>query len=239
MIKVKNASKRYGNGTHWALKNVSFHMNAGEFVYLVGPSGSGKSTLLKLLSRQEKVTAGSIQIDNILVDKISDPKLYLLRRKMGIVTQEDIFLPQHSAYQNVAFAIEVVEKNPQTEIVTQRALAALEQVGMLAYKDTLITDLSIGQRKRIAIARALVNNPLVLLADEPTANLDVKSAVEMMKIFLRIHDAGTSVIIATHDSTMVNSIRKRVLELSNGNLIRDEKFGGYTRVFDPKDVYVW
>lgn len=239
MIKVKNASKRYGNGIHWALKNVSFHMNAGEFVYLVGPSGSGKSTLLKLLSRQEKVTAGSIQIDNILVDKISDPKLYLLRRKMGIVTQEDIFLPQHSAYQNVAFAIEVVEKNPQTEIVTQRALAALEQVGMLAYKDTLITDLSIGQRKRIAIARALVNNPLVLLADEPTANLDVKSAVEMMKIFLRIHDAGTSVIIATHDSTMVNSIRKRVLELSNGNLIRDEKFGGYTRVFDPKDVYVW
>lgn len=239
MIKVKNASKRYGNGTHWALKNVSFYMNAGEFVYLVGPSGSGKSTLLKLLSRQEKVTAGSIQIDNILVDKISDPKLYLLRRKMGIVTQEDIFLPQHSAYQNVAFAIEVVEKNPQTEIVTQRALAALEQVGMLAYKDTLITDLSIGQRKRIAIARALVNNPLVLLADEPTANLDVKSAVEMMKIFLRIHDAGTSVIIATHDSTMVNSIRKRVLELSNGNLIRDEKFGGYTRVFDPKDVYVW
>lgn len=239
MIKVKNASKRYGNGTHWALKNVSFYMNAGEFVYLVGPSGSGKSTLLKLLSRQEKVTAGSIQIDNILVDKISDPKLYLLRRKMGIVTQEDIFLPQHSAYQNVAFAIEVVKKNPQTEIVTQRALAALEQVGMLAYKDTLITDLSIGQRKRIAIARALVNNPLVLLADEPTANLDVKSAVEMMKIFLRIHDAGTSVIIATHDSTMVNSIRKRVLELSNGNLIRDEKFGGYTRVFDPKDVYVW
>lgn len=239
MIKVKNASKRYGNGTHWALKNVSFYMNAGEFVYLVGPSGSGKSTLLKLLSRQEKVTAGSIQIDNILVDKISDPKLYLLRRKMGIVTQEDIFLPQHSAYQNVAFAIEVVEKNPQTEIVTQRALAALEQVGMLAYKDTLITDLSIGQRKRIAIARALVNNPLVLLADEPTANLDVKSAVEMMKIFLRIHDAGTSVIIATHDSTMVNSIRKRVLELSDGNLIRDEKFGGYTRVFDPKDVYVW
>lgn len=239
MIKVKNASKRYGNGTHWALKNVSFYMNAGEFVYLVGPSGSGKSTLLKLLSRQEKVTTGSIQIDNILVDKISDPKLYLLRRKMGIVTQEDIFLPQHSAYQNVAFAIEVVEKNPQTEIVTQRALAALEQVGMLAYKDTLITDLSIGQRKRIAIARALVNNPLVLLADEPTANLDVKSAVEMMKIFLRIHDAGTSVIIATHDSTMVNSIRKRVLELSNGNLIRDEKFGGYTRVFDPKDVYVW
>ena len=239
MIKVKNASKRYGNGTHWALKNVSFYMNAGEFVYLVGPSGSGKSTLLKLLSRQEKVTAGSIQIDNILVDKISDPKLYLLRRKMGIVTQEDIFLPQHSAYQNVAFAIEVVEKNPQPEIVTQRALAALEQVGMLAYKDTLITDLSIGQRKRIAIARALVNNPLVLLADEPTANLDVKSAVEMMKIFLRIHDAGTSVIIATHDSTMVNSIRKRVLELSNGNLIRDEKFGGYTRVFDPKDVYVW
>lgn len=239
MIKVKNASKRYGNGTHWALKNVSFYMNAGEFVYLVGPSGSGKSTLLKLLSRQEKVTTGSIQIDNILVDKISDPKLYLLRRKMGIVTQEDIFLPQHSAYQNVAFAIEVVEKNPQTEIVTQRALAALEQVGMLAYKDTLITDLSIGQRKRIAIARALVNNPLVLLADEPTANLDVKSAVEMMKIFLRIHDAGTSVIIATHDSTMVNSIRKRVLELSDGNLIRDEKFGGYTRVFDPKDVYVW
>ena len=239
MIKVINASKRYGNGTHWALKNVSFHMNAGEFVYLVGPSGSGKSTLLKLLSRQEKVTTGSIQIDNILVDKISDPKLYLLRRKMGIVTQEDIFLPQHSAYQNVAFAIEVVEKNPQTEIVTQRALAALEQVGMLAYKDTLITDLSIGQRKRIAIARALVNNPLVLLADEPTANLDVKSAVEMMKIFLRIHDAGTSVIIATHDSTMVNSIRKRVLELSDGNLIRDEKFGGYTRVFDPKDVYVW
>jgi cell division transport system ATP-binding protein len=110
---------------------------------------------------------------------------------------------------------------------------------MLDCQDKLITELSIGQRKRIAIARALVNNPLVLLADEPTANLDIKSSVEMMKIFLRIHDAGTSVIIATHDSTMVNSIRKRVLELDNGQLVRDEKFGGYTRISDPKDVYVW
>ncbi len=239
MIKVKNASKNYKNGADWALKKISFQMQDGEFIYLVGPSGSGKSTLLKLLARQEKLTSGSIQVNNILVDKISDSKLYLLRRKLGIVTQEDLFLPQHTAFQNIAFAIEVVEKNPQPEMVYQRTTTVLEQVGMLDCQDKLITELSIGQRKRIAIARALVNNPLVLLADEPTANLDIKSSVEMMKIFLRIHDAGTSVIIATHDSTMVNSIRKRVLELDNGQLVRDEKFGGYTRISDPKDVYVW
>lgn len=103
----------------------------------------------------------------------------------------------------------------------------------------MIENLSIGQRKKVAIARALVNQPLLLIADEPTANLDVKSAVEMMKLFLRINEMGTSVMIATHDSTMVNSIRKRVIELSNGEIVRDDKFGGYTRFSDPKDVYVW
>ncbi|KAF1302025.1 ATP-binding cassette domain-containing protein [Enterococcus saccharolyticus] len=237
MIKVKNATKRYNKTAKPAVKDISFQMKSGEFIYLIGPSGSGKSTLLKLLSKEVTLTQGSIQVDNIRVEKINTSKLYVLRRKLGVVSQEDIFLPQQTVYQNVIFALQAVETNYQQ--IKERATAVLSQVGMLEYSEQLIENLSIGQRKKVAIARALVNQPLLLIADEPTANLDVKSAVEMMKLFLRINEMGTSVMIATHDSTMVNSIRKRVIELSNGEIVRDDKFGGYTRFSDPKDVYVW
>lgn len=237
MITVKNVEKRYGKEPQLALENISFQIKPGEFVYLIGPSGSGKTTLLKTLYKEEALTRGSIQIDNILVEKISHSKLYLLRRKIGVINQEDLFLPYYTVYQNVAFALEVRQTTRQQ--VKEKTLAALEKVGMLEFKNQSIENLSIGQRKKIAVARAIVNQPLVLLADEPTANLDVKSAVEMMKIFLRIHQEGTSVIVATHDSTMVNSIRHRVLELSKGQLIRDDQAGGYSLFSDPKDVYVW
>ncbi|MGX7195963.1 cell division ATP-binding protein FtsE [Enterococcus olivae] len=237
MIKVTNATKRYNKKKEPALKDISFQIQAGEFVYLTGPSGSGKTTLLKLLYKEEQLTKGSVQVDNIKVEKISSPKLHLLRRKIGIVSQEDLFLPQCTAFQNVAFVLEVVQTNQQQ--IVEKTLNALQRVGMLDVKDTLTKDLSIGQQKKIAIARAIVNQPSILIADEPTANLDVKSAVEMMKIFLNINQSGTSVIIATHDSTMVNSIRNRVLELSKGRLIRDDYSGGYSLFSDPKDVYVW
>ncbi len=237
MIKVEKANKKYKQKDKLAINDISFQIDQGEFVYLVGPNGSGKTTLLKLLSKEIILTSGSVQVDNILVNKIRSDALYLLRRKLGIVHQEDIFLPQQTVLQNILFALQVV-RHPSLDLVAL-AKEALEKVNMWGYQQMMIEDLSIGQRKKVAIARALVNDPLLLIADEPTANLDVKSAVEMMKIFLRINDSGTTILIATHDSTMVNSIRKRVLELSDGKLVRDQKSGGYTRFSDPKDVYVW
>ncbi|MBM7708075.1 cell division ATP-binding protein FtsE [Enterococcus lemanii] len=236
MIKVKNLSKTYQNG-YQALTNVSFEIQPGEFVYCVGPSGSGKSTLFKALSREIEFSFGSVELNQFRVEKIPARKLYQLRREIGIVGQDDLLLEQTTCFENVAFSLRALGIN-QKEI-KERARAALEQVGMLAYQKHYPAELSIGQRKKITIARALVNQPSIILADEPTANLDNKSSVDIMKLFLKIHQKGTTILLATHDSTMVNSIRKRVIELKEGNLIRDDHLGGYSSFFDPKDVYVW
>lgn len=236
MIKVKNVNKIYKNGQQ-ALKNVSFEIKQGEFVYCVGPSGSGKSTLFKMISKEIEVTTGSIQLNQYRVDRLPNRHLYLLRRQVGIVSQEDLLLPGVSCFENIAFSLKTLGMG-KIEI-REKTQEVLELVEMQAYQKRLPNELSVGQRKKIAIARALVTNPSILLADEPTANLDVKSAVELMKLFLKIHQRGTTILLATHDSTMVNSIRQRVIELKQGDLIRDDNQGGYSLFSDPKDVYVW
>ncbi|MHC5269560.1 cell division ATP-binding protein FtsE [Enterococcus sp. LJL98] len=236
MIKVKKLNKIYKNGQQ-ALKNISFEITQGEFVYCVGPSGSGKSTLFKSLSKEIQVTSGAIQLSQYRVDRIPARDLYLLRREVGIVSQEDLLLAGISCYENIAFSLRVLGLSKKE--IQEKTLAALALVDMTAYQKYLPEELSIGQKKKIAIARALVNQPPLLLADEPTANLDVHSAVDLMKLFLKINQRGTTILLATHDSTMVNSIRHRVLELNAGALIRDDRKGGYTRFSDPKDVYVW
>ncbi|MCC9272855.1 MAG: ATP-binding cassette domain-containing protein [Enterococcus aquimarinus] len=236
MIKVKNVTKTYKNGQE-ALKNISFEIEQGEFVYCVGPSGSGKSTLFKMMAKEIEITDGSIQLNQYRVERLPSRQLFQLRRQVGIVAQEDLLLPNVSCFQNIAFSLKVLEKG--TKEIREKTRQVLELVDMQDYQHRMPEELSVGQRKKIAIARALVTDPSVLLADEPTANLDIKSAVEVMKLFLKIHQKGTTVLLATHDSTMVNSVRQRVLELKHGHLIRDDIKGGYSLFSDPKDVYVW
>ncbi|GAB7305755.1 cell division ATP-binding protein FtsE [Enterococcus gallinarum] len=203
MIRLTKVSKQFQNGT-LALANITAEISQGEFIYVVGPSGSGKSTLFKLLLKEEELSAGSIQIGNVLLEGLKDRHLYMIRRQVGIIQQEDLLLAHMTAYQS-------------------------------CYPH----ELSVGQCKKIAIARAIVTEPAVLIADEPTANLDIKSAVEIMKLFIKINQLGATVLLATHDSTMVNTVRNRVFELKEGRLIRDDRNGGYTRYADPKDTYVW
>lgn len=236
MIKVKNLNKIYPNGQQ-ALKDLSFEIAQGEFVYCVGPSGSGKSTLFKSLSKEIQTTSGSIQVNQYRVDRIPTRSLYLLRREVGIVSQEDLLLSGVSSYDNIAFTLKVLGMSKKE--IREKTEEVLKLVDMFDYRQMTPEELSIGQKKKIAIARALVNQPSILLADEPTANLDVNSAVELMKLFLKINQRGTTILLATHDSTMVNSIRHRVLELKEGHLIRDDAQGGYSVFSDPKDVYVW
>ncbi|EOT39990.1 cell division ATP-binding protein FtsE [Enterococcus columbae] len=235
MIQVTNLSKIYKNGCI-ALKNVHFQIDQGEFVFVVGPSGSGKTTLFKLLTREEQATKGKIKMGDFAVEKLKDEQMYQLRRQIGIVGQDDIFLPKQSVLRNLDFPLQIYHLNKKER--RQRIEEVLTLVGMEDYIDQLPEELSIGQQKRIAIARAIINHPFVLIADEPTANLDVKTAFEMMKLFFRLNQQGMTILLSTHDSTMVNTLKYRVLELSHGNLLRDDRSGGYTTIFDPKDVYV-
>lgn len=237
LIDVRKVSKKY-KGNVYALKNINFSVKQGEFVYVIGASGAGKSTLLKLLYREEEQTSGSIKIGNTLVSRINHKQLYLLRRKLGVVMQKDLFLSDRTVFENVAVSIEAVSAAKSNEIAL-RTNDVLEVVGMVGMNDRKINELSIGQQKRVAIARAIVNYPTIVIADEPTANLDAKAALEIMKLFFKINSMGTTIIMATHDSTMVNTVRERVLELNHGELIRDEQEGGYTRYPDNKDVYIW
>lgn len=236
MIRLTKVSKQFKNGT-WGLTDISLSIPQGAFIYVVGPSGAGKSTLFKLLLKEEELSTGSIQIGNVLLSQVKERHLYMIRRQVGVIGQEDLLLPYMTSYKNVEYALRVL--GLPRKIRQEKTRKALELVGMYAFKDRFPEELSVGQRKKIAIARAIVTEPVVLIADEPTGNLDVKSAVEIMKLFLRINQLGTTVLLATHDSTMVNSVRNRVLELKNGRLVRDDPQGGYTKYADPKDTYVW
>lgn len=236
MIRLTKVSKQFPNGT-LALANITAEISQGEFIYIVGPSGSGKSTLFKLLLKEENLSAGSIQIGNVLLEKLSDRHLYMIRRQVGIVQQEDLLLPHMTAYKNVEYALRVL--GVPRKVRKEKTSKALQMVGMTAYQSCYPQELSVGQCKKIAIARAIVTDPPVLIADEPTANLDIKSALEIMKLFLKFNQLGATVLLATHDSTMVNTVRNRVFELKEGRLVRDDREGGYTRFADPKDTYVW
>lgn len=236
MIQFQKVTKSFDKD-NTPLQTISFSIKQGEFVYLVGPSGAGKTSLFKLLTREWEPTAGVIRVDNYRLERMRSNQLYLLRRKIGMVNQSDLFLPNRTIYENLAYCLAVLEV-PSVE-TAERIEAALESVGMQDYQKAYPHEVSVGQSKKVAIARAMIGQPPIIIADEPTANLDTKSAVEMMRLFYRINQQGTTVIVSMHDSTMVNTVRNRVLELKAGRLIRDERGGGYTEFDDPKDVYVW
>ncbi|MFR4286212.1 MAG: cell division ATP-binding protein FtsE [Enterococcus italicus] len=236
MIEFHRVTK-YFTQVNTPIKDLSFSIKQGEFVYLVGPSGAGKTSLFKLITREWTATSGTIRVGNYRLERMRTDQLYLLRRKIGMINQSDLFLPNRTIYENLAYCLDVLEisRNEQEYLITE----ALEDVGMENYQKYYPHEISVGQSKKIAIARALITKPPIIIADEPTANLDTKSAVEMMRLFFRINQRKTTVIVSMHDSTMVNTLRNRVIELKNGQIVRDAKEGGYSEFDDPKDVYVW
>lgn len=225
LIEIKNVSKRYQNGVT-ALCDVNLEISKGEFVFIIGASGSGKSTLIKLLYRQEKPTKGDVYVGGINVAKLRNGKVYKLRRKLGIVFQDYKLLPKLTVYENVAFALDVYGL-PNKEI-RKRTLKAIEQVGLKEKLRSYPDELSGGEQQRVSIARAIVNDPKVLICDEPTGNLDPATSMEIMKVIDGINkDLGTTIIMATHDKEIVNSMKKRVIVIDKGLVAKDSQKGKY------------
>ncbi len=224
MIEFKNVSKIYDNDTV-ALKDIDLNVDKGEFVFMVGPSGSGKSTFIKLLIKEIDETKGNIFIAGRNICNLKNSRIPQLRRNIGCVFQDFKLLPNKTAFENVAFALEVIGR-PGYEIKVQ-VPQVLKLVGLHARDSAYPHQLSGGEQQRISIARAFVNRPPILLADEPTGNLDPATSEGIMKILSRINLTGTTVIMATHDRSIVNSMRRRVVELEEGEIIRDQKRGVY------------
>lgn len=225
VIRFEEVTKRYKSAGSPALDNVSLQIDDGEFVFLVGPSGSGKSTFLRLLLREEKASDGRVFVNDKDVAKLRRWRVPPLRRKMGAVFQDFRLLPEKTVSQNVAFALEVIGESRSK---TKPAVAdALELVGLTELANRKPGQLSGGEQQRVAIARAFVNKPPILIADEPTGNLDPSTSLGIMRLLDRINRTGTTVIMATHDAAMVDQMRKRVIELVGGQVIRDEARGVY------------
>ncbi len=229
MIRFENVSKTYPNQGRPALEDVSLEVEKGEFVFLVGTSGSGKSTFLRLVLKEERPTAGRIQVAGKELARLSNWKVPQLRRRIGTVFQDFRLLPNKTAFENVAFALQVIGKSRSQ--IRRDVPAVLELVGLQGKEDRYPDQLSGGEQQRVGIARAFVNRPLILLADEPTGNLDPQTSVGIMKLLDRINRTGTTVVMATHDQSIVDQMRKRVLELDTGRLVRDQSRGvyGYAR----------
>jgi cell division transport system ATP-binding protein len=225
VIEMYGVSKVYPGGLV-ALSDINLKISKGEFVFIVGPSGAGKSTFIKLLFREELPTKGQIFFNGKNVTRLKPREIPYLRRKMGIVFQDFRLLPEKTVYENVAFAMEVVEASGRE--IRKRVPEVLERVG-LAYKTKARpAELSGGEQQRVALARALVNNPDVIIADEPTGNLDPDTSWDIMKLLSDINKRGTTVVVATHAKELVNAMRKRVLQLDKGSLVRDEERGVYS-----------
>ncbi len=223
MIRFENVSKRYGKIP--ALHHLSLHIEKGEFVFLVGASGAGKSTFIKMLSHEEVPDEGRVYVDGIEVNQLKKNKIPFLRRKLGIVFQDFRLLPQKNVFENVAFALEVIEA-PSDEI-RKKVSDVLELVGLSAKANQLPETLSGGEQQRVAIARALVNRPVLLIADEPTGNLDPETAKSIMKLFNNINHLGTTIVMVTHAKELVNTMHKRVITITKGEVVRDVKKGAY------------
>jgi cell division transport system ATP-binding protein len=224
MIEFRKVNKVYENETV-ALRNINLSIEKGEFLFLVGPSGSGKSTFIKLLIKEIPVTSGSIFIAKRNVCNLKNSRIPQLRRNIGCVFQDFKLLPNKTAFENVAFALEVIGK-PGYEIRVQ-VPQVLKLVGLHNKSNSYPHQLSGGEQQRVSIARAFVNRPPILLADEPTGNIDPATSDGIMKILSRINLVGTTVVMATHDRSIVNSMRRRVVELEEGEIIRDQKRGVY------------
>ena len=224
MLRFENVNKIY-KGNIFALRDVSIDVQKGEFMFLVGPSGSGKSTFLKLLLREEIPSDGHIVVAGRDISGLSHWKIPQLRRNIGTIFQDFKLLPTKTVYENVAFAMEVIGR-PRPVIRTQ-VPQVLDLVGLAKKAGRFPTELSGGEQQRVSIARAFVNRPLILLADEPTGNLDPATTVGIMRILDRINRTGTTVCMATHDGRIVDAMRRRVIELSRGSVVRDEARGLY------------
>jgi cell division transport system ATP-binding protein len=224
MIRFDNVSKTYKGGSV-AVRDVSIEIDKGEFVFLVGPSGSGKTTLIRLLLREELADSGRIWVAGRDLGTMSSWRVPYLRRNIGCVFQDFRLLPNKSVFENVAFALEVIGR-PRHVISTQ-VPQILDLVGLGRKRDRLPGELSGGEQQRVAVARAFVNRPLVLLADEPTGNLDPGTSQGIMRLLDRIGRTGTTVVVATHDATIVDQMRRRVIELDHGSLVRDQARGVY------------
>ncbi|OGY97231.1 MAG: cell division ATP-binding protein FtsE [Candidatus Liptonbacteria bacterium GWC1_60_9] len=225
MIVFQNVSKLYGNGRSTALEDVTFKIEPNEFVSLVGRSGAGKSTVIKLLIGEERPSRGRIVFGSYEVNKLKANELPQLRRHIGVVFQDFRLLPNKNAYENVAFALEVAGR-VQREIV-ELVPQVLDMVGLSDRMNNFPHELSGGEKQRVAIARAMIHRPEVIVADEPTGNLDPTNTAEIIKLLLKINELGTTIILATHDKEIINHLERRVITLDGGRVIRDEKKGKY------------
>ncbi len=225
MITFENVSKTYAGQSHPALSEVSVAIEPGEFVFLVGPSGSGKSTFLRLVLREYRPTEGRVLVGGADVGRLRAWRIPRLRRQIGTVFQDFRLLPGKTVAENVAFALQVIGK--PGSVIRVAVPQTLELVGLADKADRLPDELSGGEQQRVALARAVVNRPPILIADEPTGNLDPATSVGIMKLLDRINRGGTTVVMATHDSTIVDQMRKRVVELGAGQLVRDQSQGVY------------
>lgn len=224
MIKVVNISKEYKNGVK-ALTDINLHIKKGEFVYIVGESGAGKSTLVKILLKEEAPTSGEIYLNNINITNISNRRIPYIRRNLGVVFQDFRLLHNKTVYENVAFAMEILGADPKE--IRKRVPVVLNRVDLGRKASSFPDQLSGGEQQRVSIARSIVNNPPILLADEPTGNLDPDNSLQIMKILNDINTRGTTVIMATHAKEIVDTLRRRVIQLKSGVIIRDQKRGGY------------
>ena len=224
MITLENVSKAYSTGAP-ALNNVSLKIEAGEFVFVVGDSGSGKSTLIKLLLRELLPTSGKIMVNDIDVASLRHKQIPKYRRKLGVVFQDFRLLKDRNVYENVAFAQRIVQT--PTKEIKKNVPSILSTVGLAGKYKAKPRQLSGGEQQRVALARALVNNPPILLADEPTGNLDPKNSWEIMKLLEEINERGTTVLVVTHNREIVNAMKKRVITMYKGVIVNDEKEGTY------------
>lgn len=225
MIKAKNLTMCYSNGVV-ALHDVTLKINKGEFVFLVGPSGAGKSTFLSLVIRQQTPTSGLLTVGEKDVAFLTRKETPFFRRNIGVIFQDYKLLPNKTVYENIAFALEVIEIGRRE--IRERVNAVLNLVGLIHKENVFPSELSGGEQQRVSLARAIVNRPLLLLADEPTGNLDPDTSWGIMELLREINKRGTTIVMATHNREIVDRLRKRVIALEKGKLVRDELKGGYT-----------
>lgn len=224
MITFDHVSLNY-DARHTALSNINIHIDKGEFVFIVGPSGAGKSTFVKILTHELVPGTGSVIVNNIKINKLKPSKVPYYRRSLGIVFQDFRLLSEKTVFENIAFVLRVT--GAKSKDIKERVNKVLDLVGLRGKEKELPSKLSGGEQQRVAIARALVNQPTLLIADEPTGNLDPKTSEEIMKLFTEINHMGTTIIMVTHNKDLVNAMHKRVVNIEEGHIVNDVKKGGY------------
>lgn len=224
MITFDHVSLNY-DARHTALSNINIHIDKGEFVFIVGPSGAGKSTFVKILTHELVPETGSVIVNNSKINKLKPSKVPYYRRSLGIVFQDFRLLSEKTVFENIAFVLRVT--GAKSKDIKERVNKVLDLVGLRGKEKELPSKLSGGEQQRVAIARALVNQPTLLIADEPTGNLDPKTSEEIMKLFTEINHMGTTIIMVTHNKDLVNAMHKRVVNIEEGHIVNDVKKGGY------------